>query len=119
MAEAMARHYWGDFPEVASAGISPIGYIAEGTQKVLEDIGISTRGLYSKGFEEIAFQEFQIVVNLSGYNLGGLLPSLFAGKVIDLNVSDPFGNSLDSYRHTRDTIKSLITEELPKWIGET
>ncbi len=119
MAEAMARHYWEGSPEVASAGISPLGYIAEGIQKVLEEIGVSTQDLYSKGFNEVPLQEYHIVVNLSGYNLEGLLPSGFKGKVMDFRVSDPFGDSLSSYRDTRDTIKLLIMNELQKWKDES
>ena len=53
MAEALARHHWGEKLEVASAGVSALGYIPEETIKVLDEVGVSTDGLYSKGLNEV------------------------------------------------------------------
>jgi len=29
---------------------------------------------------------------------------------------DPFSESLEAFRQTRDTIEWLVTEQLPKWV---
>ena len=63
MAEALARHYWGEKLTVASAGLSALGYIPRETKKVLEEIGISTQGIYSKGLGEIELDRFQLILD--------------------------------------------------------
>ena len=116
MAEALARHYWGEKLAVASAGLSALGYIPRETKKVLEEIGISTQGIYSKGLSEIEIDRFQLILDLASYPLESILPQSFTGRVIHWLVRDPFQESLDSFRQTRDAIEWLITEKLPQWI---
>ncbi len=116
MAEALARHYWGEKLAVASAGLSALGYIPRETKKVLEEIGISTQGIYSKGLGEIELDRFQLILDLASYPLESVLPKSFTGRVIHWLVRDPFQESLDSFRQTRDAIEWLVTEKLPEWI---
>jgi protein-tyrosine-phosphatase len=117
MAEAIATHQYGKHIDVESAGISPLGHVTEESLTVLEEIGISTRSLRSKGLEEIAFEDIQIVVNLCGHPLTRLLPRAFTGEIIERKVSDPYGRGLDVYRQTRDSIYTLVTEELRQRLG--
>jgi protein-tyrosine-phosphatase len=112
MAEALARHLWGDSIEVASAGINPLGHITGETLEVLSECGVSTAGLRSKGLSEISLDECRMVVNLTGYSLESRLPPGFSGQVLNRPVADPYGGSLALYRQTRDDLKRLISEEL-------
>jgi arsenate reductase len=116
MGEALARHHWDGILEVASAGLSALGYVPEKTTYVLEEIGVSTHGLYSKGLSEVELGSFDLVLDLLEYPLEGLLPPSFRGKVIHWHVMDPFSESLETFRQTRDTIEWLVTEQLPKWV---
>ena len=116
MAEALARHYWGETLEVASAGLRPLGYIPMETIRVLEEIGISTGGLYSKGLSEIEIDDYQLILDLASYPLEDILPPSFTGKTIHWLVRDPFHDSLDAFRQTRNSIEWLVTEKLPDWI---
>jgi arsenate reductase len=118
MAEALAKHYWGEEQEIASAGLSPLGYIPRETKTVLEEIGVSTRGLHSKGFGEIELERFHLLLDLAGYELESYLPDSFAGKIAHWRVRDPYLESLISFRQTRDSIEWLIVEKLPKWLEE-
>lgn len=118
LGEALARHYWGDNLKVASAGLSALGYIPEETLSVLEEIGVSTDGLYSKGLAEIEMDGFHLILNLVQYPLEGMIPPSFKGKLIHWYVRDPFFDSLDAFRQTRNTIEWLVTEKLPKWFDE-
>ncbi|RLD99232.1 MAG: arsenate reductase ArsC [Aquificota bacterium] len=119
MAEALTKHYWGDRVEALSSGISPLGYIPPETLKVLKETGVSTEGLRSKRMRELSLDSVDLVVNLSGHNMEDRLPpQLQSKKVIDWYIRDPYGESLDSFRRTRDAIEWLITEKLPKWLEE-
>ena len=118
MAEALARHHWGEAMEVASAGLSALGYIPGETIEVLEEIGISTRGLYSKGLGEIEIDGFELILDLAAYPLENILPASFTGKVVHWLVRDPFQDSLDAFRQTRNAIEWLVTEKLPGWLEE-
>jgi arsenate reductase len=112
MAEALARHLWGEAVVAASAGISPLGAIAPLTLKVLAEMGVSTAGLRSKGLEEIEFSEYHLAVNLTDYSLARLLPRAFSGRLLNRPIPDPYGGSLEDYRQTRDFLYSLILPEL-------
>ena len=116
MGEALARHHWQDKLEVASAGLSALGYVPEETISVLEERGVATQGLYSKGLAEVELDSFDLILDLLEYPLERLMPPSFKCKVIHWHVRDPFAESLDGFRETRDTIEWLVTEQLPKWV---
>ncbi len=112
MAEALARHLFGEAVAAASAGINPLGFIAPLTLKVLTEIGVSIAGLSSKGLEEIEFPEYHLAVNLTNYSLKNFLPATFPGRLLHWPVPDPYGGSLEDYRQTRDSLHDLILQEL-------
>ena len=116
MGEALGRHHWNDALEVASAGLSALGYVPEETTSVLEELGISTHDLYSKGLSEVELDSFDLIVDFLEYPLENLMPPGFKGKVVHWRVRDPFSESLEAFRQTRDTIQWLLTEQLPKWV---
>jgi protein-tyrosine-phosphatase len=95
MAEALARHHWGN---------------------VLEEVGISSDGLYSKGLSEVDIEGFHLILDLVLYPLEGMIPPSFEGKVIPWHVKDPFMEGLDSFRQTRNDIEWLVTEKLAEWL---
>ena len=115
MAEALARHFWGERVEAASAGLSPLGYVAPATLEVLEEIGVETAGLYSKALAELELETLHALVNLTDHSLKMILPPFLYGRIIQRPVRDPFGFSLDSYRRTRDDIVKLLREEGEQW----
>ena len=116
MAEALARHFWGEELEVASAGLHALGHIPMETLTVLEEIGVSTHGLYSKNLSAMDLERFHLILNLAGYNLVGIIPPSFKGSLLQWHVRDPYFESLDAFRQTRDAIEWLILEKLPEWI---
>ena len=116
MGEALARHHWDNILEAASAGLTALGYVPEETTNVLQEIGVSTRGLYSKGLTEVELDRFDLILDLLEYPLERFMPPSFKGKVIHWYVMDPFAGSLEAFRQTRDAIEWLVTEHLPKWV---
>ena len=112
MAEALARHRWGDRWEAASAGINPLGFVAPETLKVLAELGVSPAGLYSKGLNEIDLREYRLVINLSDHPLQGLISQDGAVSLLPRWVPDPYGCGLEVNRRSRDAILQVIIREL-------
>ena len=103
MAEAFARRYGSDVLEPESAGIASAGFISPDTRQVMFEKNIDLEGCESKGFERTG-NEFDLIVNLSGYPLPPLLPS----PVREWKVPDPISLSLDRHREIRDQIEGLV-----------
>lgn len=116
MAEAMARRLGGDRVEAFSAGLSPAGFIADGTVLTLAHLGYPTDGLYSKGLDAIDTTAVDVVVSLIG---GGAHYPLGCGphaREIRWPIADPFGEDESLYlRVARDIearVRHLLQEEL-------
>ncbi len=117
MAEALARHFWGERASAVSAGLNPLGYVAAETLEVLAEMGVPTAGLYSKGLAELDLKDLHIMVNLTDYSLPRMLPP--ALRVIQRPVRDPYGFGLESYRRSRDDILRLIRQEGEQWLAQS
>lgn len=96
IAEAMARHQFPELIEAESAGIAPLGRVAQETLAALQERGIRAEGLYSKSISDItAIFEPEIVVNISGHTIVSYFPRT---KIIEWQISDPFGDDPEVYR---------------------
>ena len=105
MAEAIARHTAADVMDVASAGISPLGRVAELTHAILAEKGIDSSGLESKGLRATRFLSPDLIINMSG------MPgdSIFYGRVVeDWDVDDPYGDDLATYRRICEDIQARV-----------
>ncbi len=112
MAEAMARHCFGDSIEAASAGLRPLGFITRETLEVLAEAGVPTVGLRSKGLREVNLEGLTLLVNLSDYPLASRIPPPLQDRLLHRPVVDPYGCSLEVYRQARDAIRRLIRDEI-------
>ena len=107
MAEAIARHDASDIIEPESAGVSPLGFIDNTTQRVLRERGISFEGQFSKGLRTHTLKTPDLVVNMSG--IPGA--SLFAGRAFeDWQIQDPFGEGIETHRRICDDIEARIKD---------
>jgi arsenate reductase len=106
MAEALARHLAADVIAPSSAGISPFGRIVDTTRRVLLERGISVDGQWSKGLREVAPEQADLVVNMSGMPGTALFPH---ARVVDWDVTDPYGEEMGVYREIRDEIEERVT----------
>lgn len=116
MAEALTRHHFGESFEVASAGIAPLGHIPENTRSVLEEVGVFWEGLSSKSIDSVILDRFDRIVNLMDIPIQPFIPRRFHHIIIDSYVQDPFGRSLNSYKHARVAIEKLVLSSLPRWL---
>jgi len=107
MAEAIARHDVSDIIAAESAGVHPLGFIDNTTQRVLRERGISSEGQFSKSTRDHSLKKPDLIVNMSG--LSGA--TLFAGLPFeDWKIDDPFGEAIEVHRRICDDIQRNIKE---------
>ena len=110
MAEALARHHAADVIEPTSAGISPLGTIADQTRQVLLERGILMPGQRSKGTTEADIAAAQLIVNLTGIHGPALFRETVGAPIEDWEVTDPYGDEMEVYRRVCDEIEARILE---------
>ena len=108
MAEGIAQLEAQDLLEPASAGLAPLGSIADMTLKTLEKNGYYVRGLSSKRLTPEAWQAADLVINMSGYPCQTAFPD--CSKVEDWRVADPYGADPDVYQKIFEEIQSKMWE---------
>jgi arsenate reductase len=107
MAEGLAKKLAADVIEAQSAGVSPLGQIANSTREVLLERDIRIDGQYSKFLTDSSLAEPDLIVNISG------LPghTLFAGRAFeDWDVEDPYGDDMETYRCICDDIEARVRD---------
>lgn len=109
MAEALARHLDSDVIEPSSAGIAPLGEIARPTLQVLEERGVPTQGQYSKAFIPEDCEAADLIVNMSGRPAVAIFRG-YTKKVLDWEISDPYGENLELYRRICDEIDERVAQ---------
>jgi len=107
IAEALARHSAADVLEASSAGISPLGKVAEPTRRVLLERGVSTDGQFSKSLREVEADAADLIVNMTGMPGTALFPG---ATVVDWDVDDPYGEDLGTYRQICDDIEERLAQ---------
>lgn len=107
MAEALARHMASDVMEPVSAGISPLGRISEPVRRVLLERGVKADGLFSKGLLDADPNSADLIVNMTGMRLGGMLAGL---PLVDWDIDDPYGENPAVYRRVCDDIEERVRE---------
>jgi protein-tyrosine-phosphatase len=108
IAEAIARYDAADVIEPASAGLSPLGYIADLTKQTLMRNGYSVAGLTSNPLTREAADAADIIINMTG----GLLEENFCQheKVEDWIVQDPYGADPETYQRVLEGIKRRVNQ---------
>jgi arsenate reductase len=107
MAEAIARHDASDIISAESAGVHPLGFIDNTTQRVLRERGISSEGQFSKSTRDHSLKKPDLIVNMSG--VPGA--TLFSGLPFeDWKIDDPFGEAIETHRRICDDIERNIKE---------
>lgn len=113
MAEGFAR-YLGEAQVVASSsGLAPTQEIAWETIATMRAEGIDISAQYPKKFDPYGTADFDIIVNLSGFDLPGKpIPPLE-----EWPVHDPFGESAAVYRTCAADIENRVRNLLAKLSG--
>jgi len=106
MAEAIALQEASDVLEPSSAGLYPLGEIPEATQQTLLRSGYSAAGLSSKPITAQAWNDADLVINLSGRIRDIAFDD--PAKVEDWDVSDPYGASPAFYQAILEELQERI-----------
>ena len=107
MAEALARHHASDVIDAQSAGISPLGRVADSTRRVLRERGVAAGELSSKGIGSAALIAVDLIVNMSGIPGASLFPG---SGYEDWDVEDPYGEDMETYQRICEDIESRVLE---------
>jgi len=110
MAEAIAWRDASQEIEAASAGLAPLGFVAEMTTRTLIKNGYAAAGLASKPIASEAWESADIVINMSGRS-SELAFRNFRGhaKVEDWEIEDPYGDSA-KYQGTYEKVQQGVAE---------
>lgn len=104
MAEGLAKILGRGVWEVESAGLFPAKAIAPLTREVMTEKGISLEGHYPKGLEDVRTEDYDLIVNMSGFPL----PESVRTPVVVWEIPDPIGGGVEDYRRTRDEIERRV-----------
>jgi len=115
MAEAIAHREAAEVIEPASAGLYPLGRIAERTIETLVASGYSADGLSSKSISREAVEEADLIVNLSGARIDYLFASApsklrHSQQLENWDVADPYGEDAATYQRILEEIESKVRQ---------
>jgi protein-tyrosine-phosphatase len=110
MAEAIARQDALREIEASSAGLAPLGFVAEMTTHTLLRNGYAVEGLSSKPISAEAWDSADVVINMSGRAREFAFRN-FSGfaKAEDWEIEDPYGDA-DKYQATYEAVQRRVTE---------
>ena len=107
MAEAFANHLSTGRVQAFSAGSHPYGSIVDDTSIVMSEKGVSLEGQSSKGLDDVAVADMDVVVTM-GCEVECPLPDGFKGRLVDWNIPDPFARNMKTFRNVRDLIERQV-----------
>ena len=112
IAEGFFRKYAKNF-EVISAGTEPKSELNPIVIKVMEEVGIDITKQKPKLLSNKMIQDSFRTVNMGCMNKESC-PSLFVKDVLDWNIVDPKGKSIEDIREIRDQIKFEVLKLIKK-----
>jgi arsenate reductase len=104
MAEGFARAYGFDVMIPASAGLQPANDVAPDTIRAMGEKGIDLRDHFPKSMRHLGRSEFDIVVNMSGFDL----PDNSGGDIRAWDIPDPVYLKYKEHCEVRDAIEKLV-----------
>ncbi len=104
MAEGFARQLGADLLTVSSSGLAPTREVAWETVSVMKVHGVDIAEQYPKKFNPYGSGNFDLIVNLSGFDL----PGRPTPPVEEWSVPDPYGGSAAIYRQCATDIEARV-----------
>jgi arsenate reductase (thioredoxin) len=95
--------------EAISAGTKPASSINPMAIEAMQEMGINISSQKSKDITEDMIRSSYKIVNMGCIDKESC-PTLFLNNLIDWNIEDPKGKSMDKVREIRDEIKRRVTE---------
>ena len=108
MAEAIAQYDAADVIEPSSAGLFPLGYIADLTKQTLMKNGYSPNGLSSDAITRDAIDAADLIINMTGRPTEEIFRS--QENVEDWLVEDPYGEDPETYQRVFEGIQRRVIQ---------
>ncbi len=105
MAEAFAKTKGRGKVEVYSAGSHPSSSIAPNVIEVMKEKGINLSGKQPKGLNELPPIEMDYLITMGCEDT---CPAVPARKIIEWQIPDPKGKTLDEVRKIRDVLEAKV-----------
>ena len=105
MAEGFANAFGQERLEVYSGGSSPSSKIDPLVIEVMREKGIDLSGKRPKGVNELPPIEMDYLVTMGCEET---CPAVLAKKIIEWEIPDPKGKSIDVFREVRDLIEDRV-----------
>ena len=108
MAEAIARHKYGDLMEASSAGVGPAPIVQPQTYQCLaeKEIPLEPDKLPVR-LDKSDWRSMDVIINISGMGILPMIPD-FKGGTLIWDVPDPMGQPMAAYRAARDQLERMI-----------
>ena len=106
MAEGFARSYGSDVLVAASAGLTPAIGIADDTMRAMHEKGIDLRDQFPKAIRHLGRAQFDLVINMSGFDL----PDSLGTAVRSWDIPDPVYLKYREHCEVRDAIERLVMQ---------
>lgn len=106
MAEGFFKKYAKGF-NVQSAGTKPVSQINPIAVQVMNEVGVDISNQKSKELTKEMIRNSDLIVNM-GCMDKGFCPSIFLPKVIEWNLGDPKGQSIEKVRDIRNQIEERV-----------
>jgi len=106
MAEAIARRDAADVIEAASAGVTPLGFVAQQTGLTLTENGYSSDDLKSKPVAREVWEAADLIINMTGRSWERVFP--IPGRIQDWKVDDPYGEDAEVYQRIFEQIRKRV-----------
>ncbi|MDQ5869870.1 MAG: arsenate reductase ArsC [Thermoproteota archaeon] len=109
IAEGFFRKYAPKGYKAISAGTKPVSQINPLAVGVMKEVGIDISNEASKDITEDMIRNSTQIVNM-GCMERESCPTLFLHNLLDWNIEDPKGKSIDKVREIRDEIEQRVKE---------
>ena len=109
IAEGFFKQYTPKGFKVQSAGTKPVSKINPIVVEAMREVGIDISQQKSKELTDEMIRSSNPIVNM-GCMDKSFCPTLFLPKVIEWNLPDPKGKSIEKVREIRDEIKERVKE---------
>ncbi len=109
MAEGFFKKYAPKGFQVQSAGTKPVSQINPIVVEAMREVGIDISNQKSKEISEEMMSSSDPILNM-GCMDKSFCPTLFLPKVIEWNLEDPKGKSIEEVREIRDEIEKRVKE---------
>ncbi|HEX6294364.1 MAG TPA: arsenate reductase ArsC [Nitrososphaeraceae archaeon] len=109
MAEGFFKKYPPNGFKAQSAGTKPVSQINPIAVQAMREVGLDISNQKSKEMSEEMMRDSDSIVNM-GCMDKSFCPTIFLPKVIEWNLPDPKGKSIEEVRKIRDEIEERIKE---------